>query len=165
MTMYPKIKRCLYQSPESRNGFKLSDKDIIVIDNKLYYYYITIWSKKENSMTFEEFEKLCDFCSDWKKMDEHGECFGGFWNYPEGSYERENAGKLSYQKNIKCLWNLPWPKHFIIYTVKRGCNDRMESVRYSNEFCEMMYRSIIYYDMTFMTRILSSDIITKILEY
>lgn len=153
-----------FTSPKYTNGFELFLRNTVFKKNS-YDKLIVIWSKPTGTLKFEEFEILCGFCSDWYKMDEHGERYGGFWKYPEDSYEYINAYELSYKKNTNCLWNLPWPKHFLIHTVKQGCNSLNESVRYSNSFGEMMYRSIIQYEMGFMTRALSSDIITKILEY
>lgn len=84
--------------------------------------------------TEEEFAEYLDnnLCSDWAKMDEHGECYGGFWNAEEGSYEKENAYTLSQQANIYALKALPFPREFIKWTIELGCSNRQESVRYSN---------------------------------
>ena len=93
-------------------------------------------------MSDEEFIARSDCCSDWYKQDRHGNCFGGFWEYPEGSYQHENARQLSYDDNMKGLLELPYPREFILETIHIGCNNRQESVRYSNFLCEWMERKI-----------------------
>jgi hypothetical protein len=70
-------------------------------------------------------------CSSWNKQDDHGECFGGFWESNDED-EREHAYQLSRRHNAVCLYNLPFPKHLLLETVRLGCANRMESVRYSN---------------------------------
>lgn len=101
------------------------------------YSYTTEMTKEE---FLEQYEDKA--CSDWSKMDEHGTSYGGFWWFPEGSYEYENAYKLSREKSGLCLWSLPYPKRFLLETIDIGCLNRMESVRYSNFVCEWMKRKI-----------------------
>lgn len=95
------------------------------------------WIEKSEplkELTKEEFFKLFNStaCSDWGKQDEYGECFGGFWKYPDNSHEKEHAYKLSIDKNKRLLWKLPYPKRFLIETINIGCSNRYESVKYSN---------------------------------
>lgn len=127
------------------NGYKLFDTDkngsILAYDlflklEKLYY--------EPNVMTEDEFYKEYDkiACSDWSKQDEHGECFGGFWKYPDGSYEKENAYRLSREANGKALFKLPYSHSLIFETIKIGCGNRYESVRYSNFLCEYVKKII-----------------------
>lgn len=56
-----------------------------------YYYFLDLEKlyNTPNTLTEKEFmEKYDDLaCSVWSKMDKHGECFGGYWKYPDGSYE------------------------------------------------------------------------------
>ena len=85
----------------------------------------------------EGFEK--EACSDWNKMDEHGECFGGVWQ-SENEFERANAFELSRINNMNKLWALPYPKPFLLFTVRIGCTVRQESVRDSNHFAVWLQR-------------------------
>jgi hypothetical protein len=86
------------------------------------------------NMTWETFyDKFDDIaCSDWSKQDRHGTCYGGFWKYPEESYEYENAYSLSRKDNAKGLFELPFSREFLLETIRVGCNNRQESVKYSN---------------------------------
>jgi hypothetical protein len=141
---------------EEINGYKLmhftgnfidysSFKIINDIWDCKYKYTDKEWIKQEHpvpDLTEKEFMELYNkiTCTDWSKMDEHGECFGGFWQYPEGSLERENAFELTGNKNGRCLWKLPFPKYFLIKTIEIGCGNREESVRYSNHLGVWMSR-------------------------
>ena len=95
--------------------------------------------------TFEEFYKIYSetACAIWYKIDRHGETFGGFWKYPEGSKERENAFELSREDNGKGLYELPYPKEVILETIIMGCGNSRECVRYSNFICEWVKRKIV----------------------
>jgi hypothetical protein len=85
-------------------------------------------------MSYEEFYETFseNACSDWGKMDAHGECFGGFWDYPDNSIEKEHAYSLTFDANCRKLYQLPFSKRFILWTVEFACPRRLESVRYSN---------------------------------
>jgi len=129
-------------STEEINGYKLYDiKGRQLMNWRTYESFKKIW-EEEKCTTYEEFK--AEFtqiaCTDWYKQDRHGECFGGFWKYPEGSPEKENAFQLSFDDNCLGLFELPYPKAAILYTVTLGCSNRMESVRYSNFICEWFTR-------------------------
>lgn len=100
----------------------------------------------DNDISDEEFMEWieAECCSDWAKQDQHGECYGGYWEYPEGSYEKEHAWELSKKKNFECLCDLPYPREAIKYTIELGCENRQESVRYSNFLCEWTKRKMEY---------------------
>jgi hypothetical protein len=83
-----------------------------------------------------EFEKNLVFCTDWHKMDEDGVPFGGFYKFPEGSYERENAFRLQFEANKKAILSLPFPYLLIKWTVDHGCSYRCESVKFSRTACQ-----------------------------
>ncbi len=87
--------------------------------------------------TEEEFDQWLkeEVCSDWNKMDDYGNSFGGFWQFPEGSHEKENAYALSGEFNKAALKALPYPYKLLKWTVRIGCNNRQECVRYSNFLC------------------------------
>lgn len=98
----------------------------------------------EPEMSYDEFCKEFEknACTEWYKMDKHGEYFTGYWNYPEGSYERNNAMDLTFKDNRKALFDLPYPKKFILYTVEFGCDRLLESVPFSNFMCEWVKRKL-----------------------
>jgi len=99
----------------------------------------------EIDMTLQEFLEAyrSTACSDWAKMDDRGSSFGGFWDYPEGSPERENAMNLTFDSNARKLFKLPFPKGFLIKTIEMGCEYRMESVRFSNFLGVWFQRKIL----------------------
>lgn len=127
---------------EEVNGYRLYDTyEKNLFNEDTFAGYVGMWENNEE-MPFGEFNERFEevACSEWSKMDRHGECFGGFWKAPEGSYERENAYTLCREDNIKGLYELPYPKEFVLETVAMGCNNRLESVRYSNAVCEWYRR-------------------------
>lgn len=127
---------------EEINGYQLKTDEFSVYYD-VYLEWKGIWDDNEE-MTYDIFKSKFEniACSDWAKMDKHGVCYGGYWKYPEGSEERENAWELSYNENCRALYDLPYPKNFILHTVKVGCNNRLESVPYTNLLCEYMKRQI-----------------------
>ena len=141
-------KAALFYSDESKiimseneevNGYKLFETSTNIMD---YETFKMLMSLKDIVVPDKEFmEWLNDnCCSDWYKQDRHGECFGGFWKYPEGSEERENASTLSGEDNFKGLCELPFSREIIKKTIQYGCSNRFESVRYSNFMCEWITR-------------------------
>ena len=76
-----------------------------------------------------------NMCSDWSKMDLEGESFGGYYLFPEGSYERENAWQLSRDEAIEKLLKLPYPRDLIKWIINYGCSTRMESYRFVKNTC------------------------------
>jgi len=104
------------------------------------------WIKHENPVSDLTKEKFMNLYNDiacnnnWYRINENGDFFVGFWNYPEGSIERENAGKLTHNKNGRCLWKLPFPKYFLLETIKIEHNVMTESVKYSNSIGVWMER-------------------------
>lgn len=138
-------------------------EDILVCtqDERVNGYCMYSKNELEFSIEFEDFLKLCEIwddvgndmddaefaqwledncCTDWNKQDRHGKSYGGFWRYPEDSYEREHAYELSRADNLKGMCELPYPRRILIDTVQWGCNTRMESVRFSNFCCEWIKR-------------------------
>ena len=136
----------LYMSDDDEiNGYKLYtiENGSPIMRKEEFNEFVEIWSTSKE-YTFEEFYEEYDntACSDWSKQDRYGECYGGFWKYPDGSPEKENAYDLSREDNGKGLWELPYPKRFVLKTIEMGCGNRMESVRYSNFLCEWMKRKL-----------------------
>jgi hypothetical protein len=133
---------------EEMNGYNINDDKVVdfMMPFHVYMEWHAIWNDKEyDNITYEEFSEMFDetACSDWGKMDEYGNSYSGFWKYPEESEERQNAYSLSLDYNCKALYNLPYPKKFILHTIKIGCGNRRESVSYSNFLCEAMHQQII----------------------
>lgn len=132
---------------EKVNGFFLHDIKEDVNNQMLFYSHfqeLEILYNTPNTMTKEEFmDKYYGVaCSDWSKQDECGECYGGFWKYPEDSYEYKNAWDLSRTANGEALYKLPYSHALIFETIELGCANRQESVRYSNSFCEYVKRKL-----------------------
>lgn len=74
----------------------------------------------------EQYEKVA--CREWGKMDANGDHYCNvFWRK---GYE--NAWELTNSRNRELLWKLPFNKRFLLETVRLGCNNGMECVRYSN---------------------------------
>jgi len=146
---------------EEINGYKLQT-DEFSVPYDVYLEWKEIWDNSEK-MTYETFKEEFGHaaCSDWHKMDKYGECYGGYWNYPEDSKERENAWDLSYEENCKSLYDLPYPKDFILHTVKVGCNNRRESVPYTNLLCEYMKRQMDRMNQPKSLKNLCANIIIK----
>jgi hypothetical protein len=125
------------------NGYEIESNYEIGCSYVLYKDLIDDWNDK-TEMSYDEFKEKYDdvACSDWAKMDRHGKCFVGFYDYPEGSYERENAFTLTREDNCKALYELPYPRHLIFITINIGCNLRLECVKFTNFLCEWMKRRI-----------------------
>jgi hypothetical protein len=76
-------------------------------------------------------------CTDWYKMDDHGESFGGvYYSSPHNSENYQNAFQLTFDANCLAMWKLPFSKDLLLYTIHLGCCLRLESVRFSNFICE-----------------------------
>ena len=129
---------------ETVNGYNLFN---ISVDQLIDYFDFK--EIKEQWIHDKEYSKS-DFidechtiaCTDWSKMDEFGNSFGGYWDYPIGTYERDHAYNLTKERNFEKLWELPYPKSVIIKTIELGCSNRMECVRYSNFVCEWIKRKM-----------------------
>lgn len=97
-----------------------------------------------NQPTPENFREYLDhnLCTDWNKMDMEGESFGGYWQYPEGTYEREHAYELCGKENKEALFALPYPYALIMWTIKFGCSSRLKSVKFSRTVCKWFHKMI-----------------------
>lgn len=119
------------------NGYKLYNINNNIMPIDMFLEHIDLWQNNEQ-MTKEEFEKefYDTICTDWYKMDRNGNSFGGFWSYPDDSPEKDDAWNLTGHDNMNAMFDLPYPKKFVLATIKMGCGNRMECVRYSNMICE-----------------------------
>jgi len=125
------------------NGYEIKK----FVGVKFEYDLFIKMKKKWNDATdlsYDEFSEMFydKCCTEWYKMDRYGHCYGGFWNYPKDSAEYNDAWNLSGEDNCKALFELPYPKKFILYTIKIGCGSRLESVPFSNYMCEWMKRKM-----------------------
>lgn len=137
-TNVPQIK-----DTEFINGYQLYDC-VTLFPYYMYYSWLRLWNKNDANLEETTFLELYynTACTRWSKMDSNGNNFGCFWDLPKYTNEYKNAYFLTREKNGKLLWNLPFPKYFILETVNIGCNNLMDSVRYSNFLCEWMKRKI-----------------------
>ncbi len=69
-------------------------------------------------------------------MDEHGECFGGYFKDPAFEHDFSGAYELSGKRHIRLLYELPYPCVVIQAAAKLLCPRRQESVREVRELCE-----------------------------
>ena len=131
------------------NDYFLFDmnRDNFIMDWDIFIYLVNLCLAKQP--TDAEFMVWLDehLCTDWNKMDESGEAYGGYWQYPEYSYERMNAYELSREFNILALIGLPYPRLLIKWSIDVGCSNGHESVRYSNHMCHIVEFFIKYLDM------------------
>ena len=130
-------------SNEEINGYKLYDIDNNLMAENTFIYFKKIWDENkllDKNQFRDKFEEIA--CTEWSKMNEHGESFMGYWKYPKNTYEYKNAYHLTFDDNFNKLYNLPYPKEFLLETVKIGCNNRLESVRYSNFLGEWFKRKL-----------------------
>lgn len=152
------------------NGYQLYNYTGDLFDLESYTILLNAMNNPAPKLSLEEFEDKAELCSDWAKMDEHGESFGGYWNYPEGSYEKQHAWTLTLDHNVKKLWELPYHTDFLILAINYGCNIRQESVRYINFYAVWIQRkteqlrNIIY--KTISKRLLNNNIeLLDVLNY
>jgi len=128
------------------NGFQLLPvvSDTPLMFQALFREFLQLWNDQDQDQfhDFKTFEAHCEdqMCSDWCKQDEHGNCFGGYWKFPDGSYEKAQAFSMCQRKSILELFKLPYPAKVIFKTIEIGCNNRQESVRYTNLLCEWVLR-------------------------
>lgn len=97
--------------------------------------YLNKWNKecRSTELTLDEFTKYAteQLCSEWCKMDEAGEPFGGpYWKADVNSEEYINAYNLTLTRNIYFLYLLPFPKKLVLEACNILCSTRMESVLY-----------------------------------
>ena len=152
----PYYQPLVLEKTEEVNGYFLYDAGPLPLFNKqdfddLVAMYNGTWKDEsdeeedsEEEWTDEYFRKvfLSEACSDWCKMDDHGDYFQGFWRCPEGSIEKENAYELTRLHNLDQLCLLPFPNRLKWETIRIGCGNRMESVRYTNFMCVWLERKM-----------------------
>lgn len=135
-TFYPKYNEIIiFKDTEKVNGYQLYNcKTNLFTITDFFYFKKTI--EEDKGMTFNEFEIEFEkiTCSEWHKMDEHGESYGGFWQSDDDNI-RDRAGDLSFENNCKKLYELPYSNKLKLWTIEYGCSTRQESVRYSNFIC------------------------------
>ena len=142
--LYPLYYQCEINFDENEliNGYKKPHKINAIIEFDWYIKLKNIWENK-TEMNFRKFLKKFEnktSNSSWYNMDLHGNSYGSYWKYPSESYEYKNASSLCYKENCQALFELPYPKKFILHTIRIGQNNYCESVAFSNYFCEWMKR-------------------------
>lgn len=126
--------KVMINETETENGFQL----YTCTNGTMFYYdeFVKLLELYQSTKkwTFEEFDQAMrdECCTDWNKQDSHGECYGGYWKYPTNSEEYKNAFSLCLRDAMQDMYTLPFSKDFLLQTIKIGCSNRQESVRYSN---------------------------------
>lgn len=141
---YPKYKEIiLFSNTDYANGYQLYSCNSNIFDVSSFLFLKELYEDDKN-MSYDEFKAEFDdtVCSDWAKMDEHGECFGGFWQSDDPEI-KENAYNLSHENNCRKLYELPFSSKIKFWSVKFGCSRRQESVRWTNFWCEWIKRKIL----------------------
>jgi len=77
-----------------------------------------------------------NLCADWGKITADGESFGGYWDYPHDSDEYMNASRLTEAEHRAALAKLPYPHALVAWTIRIGCQTRLECVAFSRAVCE-----------------------------
>ena len=98
------------EANEEVNGYKLYKAEEIMKED-VFVELSKIWNDGDGEYSDKDkFMEVYDekACNEWAKQDEYGESFGGYWKFPEGTNERENAYSLTRKKNGECLINLPY---------------------------------------------------------
>jgi len=117
-------------STESVNGYNLYDSSGPLVTKDTFQRVVPLFLSKDPEMGYDEFKtRMKDTCcSDWGKMDANGEPFPKeFWND-----DVEEPWNLTLDNNCEKMYALPFPKAFLLWTIKHGCDRREESVRDSN---------------------------------
>lgn len=125
------------------NLYDLNEKNGKIFDYQ-HFTKLTELFHTKNTMNKAQFmtKYWNDTCSDWAKQDECGECFAGYWKYPEDSEEYKNRFHLTKTANGEALYKLPYSHALIFETIEIGCGNRQESVRYTNFLCEVIKRKL-----------------------
>jgi hypothetical protein len=109
-------------------------------------FYLAMYREwhRTDQLTGEAFATMLDdiCCSDWSKIDFLGIHRNGFYDYPEGSYEHENAWELTRKKNLDALLSLPYPSRAIIEAINVGCESGWECVSAVVLCCEWFKRKL-----------------------
>lgn len=138
---YYQLHKSLYaKNPKSAANIIEKIKTLKKNNSSLQYKKITNYEEFLN-----KYENTA--CTDWAKMDEHGNDFAGYWKYPDGSNEKENAWRLTYEANCKELYKLVTERNFfpncIFLIIEHLCNFRCESVKQVKEFYEFFIEYVI----------------------
>lgn len=126
--------------PCTINGYEYS-RNPVHMSEKEYDSIVEVWKNaKEEEMTLEEFSKLCstEFCTEWSKFNEYGEYYTDFFKSrkDDSIEEFRNARDMTFEKNVKALYELPYPLEVIVKVVKISCGQWVECVSYTNIMCE-----------------------------
>lgn len=129
---------------ETTNGFQLYSIEGPLLVEGGYLELVRQWQDTidTDNVPLHIFYYRCRelMCTDWSKKDPNGDSFGGYWKYPEDLFEWNHASRLTMEKNVRELYKLPWPTQILLETIEMGCDNRLESVRYSNFICEWICR-------------------------
>ena len=82
----PYNKDLVIKATEYVNNYQMYNTLRPILREQDYKKLIELWDSPD-CKDFNEFITKCEVCTDWYKQDEHGNCYGGFWKYPENSYE------------------------------------------------------------------------------
>lgn len=125
------------------NGYHIGKFAKFNFPYELFCEFKEKW-QDDTKISFKKFREMFSdaCCTEWYKHDHYGNCYGGPWDCPEGSYAKVNAWRLCGIQNCRALYKLPYPKKFILYAIKIGCGYRLDTVPFVNYMCEWTKRKI-----------------------
>lgn len=131
-----KMKASKYKYSDARRYYKYYDykgnNDISYEEYNEYKEYI-----RTNNMSYEMFrEKLNLLEHDWHRIDENGNDYGGYYDYPVDSEEFNNAYNLTYEKNCKLLYEIG--HHELVLQIIEDYEDTY--VIEVRNICDFIYR-------------------------
>jgi hypothetical protein len=97
---------------------------------------IFVATVRNDCICAQSYPPTFDVCGEWRYLAPSGERFQGYWQYPEGSEEREDAGYLTMEENLAALEQLPYPFTLIQWSIGVGCNLGGECVAFSRQVCQ-----------------------------
>lgn len=141
----PTYENCITTSEsEEVNGYKLYAAKHNFISYDHFYIFVDLMNSNK-IWTFAEWREamisIC--CGAWYKCNPQGEYYQGYWKYPANSHQRINACDLTFEDNCRAMWDLPFSKDMLLETIKLGCLNYMECVRYSNFVCVWVQRKLL----------------------
>lgn len=155
----------LYDSPETvvktkhttqLNGYDLYDfEEPVMVSYENFQEALMFSEETKPDLTWEEFKNEYEktACSDWGRIDENGNSFGGYWAQSKEELNGKYPYDLTREENAKLLFQLPYKKKLLIWTIRMGCPSRQECVRFSNFLCYWIDQKVRKMYEVFLTRL------------
>ena len=106
------------------NGYALYDCTENIMDSGTYQHLLNLLNDESPRLNYEDFVSNTGFCSDWNKCN--------LVNDDPVDFGDANWWDVTFEKNARAVWNLPFHTSFLKKTISIGCSNRQESPRYCN---------------------------------